>query len=411
VTRPRLTRVATFVVVAGFVVGTGGTGPGSFAQLPLQIDLKDRFALMPAAMAAFFAVTGLVWNFKPLASVLMDVFPIGGSRRRAYLALAVGGALVSWTAFALVPSSLRAMVTAGLGVEVSLMLASVVLGAILVEAGQKDGATGRLTSLRLTAIFVGGIAAGPIGGWLATRPLWCTATLALALQGVLLTMSLTCVDEPRITERPRAREAIARLGAALKSRPLLLSAFVGFLVLAEPGFGTPLLYVQTQQLGQSSQFVGFTRMSESVAAACGGLLYGLLCRRIRLRGLLVGGVVVHALGALLFLALDRPTWQAIAIFAVSGACSSLVISPLWDLSARAAPAGFEGLAYALMMSALNAAQSASDVLGSVLYDRWNVGFRSLVWLNSLSTLAALFVLPLLPASLLDRADRVGPAPS
>jgi hypothetical protein len=399
-------RIATFVAVAGLVVGTGHTGAGAVAHLPLQIDLKDRLDLAPAKMAGFFAVASIPWDLKPFASAITDVFPIGGSRRRAYLVAAVIGAALSWAAFAFTPRSFGVMLAAALGVEVCVMLASVVLGGVLVEAGQRVGATGRLTSVRMTAIFGGGLAAGPIGGWLATRPLLYTAALAIGLQAALLIASLTCVEEPVVTEPLRLKDSLERLIAMFKSKQLVVSAIVGFLVLTAPGFGTPLLYRQTEELRHSAQFVGLTRMGGTLAAGAVAVAYGVLCRRVRLRHLLVVGVVAHAVSALLFLFFGSPTWQAMAIFSTYSGCTALVLLPLWDLSARAAPAGYEGLAYALMMSALNLAHSTSDVLGSILHDRWGVGFTSLVWLNSASTIAVLLLVPLLPAAIMDRADRL-----
>ena len=95
--RRRLALVAVSLFVSTFV------SDGKLAKLPLQFLLKDHLHVSPTQMAAFFALTGLAWYFKPLAGLLADAVPLWGSRRRNYLLVGGLGAGVLWALLGIVP--------------------------------------------------------------------------------------------------------------------------------------------------------------------------------------------------------------------------------------------------------------------------------------------------------------------
>ena len=97
---------------------------------------------------------------------------------------------------------------------------------------------------------------------------------------------------------------------------------------------------------------------------------------------------------------------AIVVESENGLIATFVTLALMDLAARATPSGSEALGFALMMSVLNVAQSLSDVFGSWLMDQHHVSFLKLVWLNAGTTALVLFVIPLLPSTLIERRDTI-----
>src|SRR6185369_11811010 len=106
---------------------------------------------------------------------------------------------------------LAAMVATNLG----LVVASTAVGGILVEAGQRAGATGRLSALRTGLDAVMALVAGPLGGVLAAAPAfgWTAAT------GAALTASLIPVALAGYDGRA-APLAAARTAATPSARPL-----------------------------------------------------------------------------------------------------------------------------------------------------------------------------------------------
>ena len=83
----RVLLYAAIVIVVG-IFATTLAQPQVLARLPLQNLLKNELHVTRTASASFFFLCGLPWYFKPLAGVLTDAFPIFGSRRKSYAAIA-----------------------------------------------------------------------------------------------------------------------------------------------------------------------------------------------------------------------------------------------------------------------------------------------------------------------------------
>jgi hypothetical protein len=76
-------------------------------------------------------------------------------------------AAVCWAGMALIPKTYNALLYGAILVNVFMVMASTATGAVLVEAGQAEGATGRLSSLRLFVQNVASTLNGYAGGKLA----------------------------------------------------------------------------------------------------------------------------------------------------------------------------------------------------------------------------------------------------
>jgi len=249
-----------------------------------------------------------------------------------------------------------------------------------------------------------GLVVGPISGFLAARAFGMTAGLGAAL---LLSLAVACfwlLHEPRVRrENNPALSAWKQLQALFRSGTLWSAAGMLFLVGVAPGFITPLYYYQTDTLKFSSQFIGNLAVVSSGLGMLGALIYGHACRRLSLRPLLIAGILFYAFGALCYLGY-RSRESALLIEGVSGLAFALAALPLYDLAARATPAGSESLGYALMMSLWNLAVGLSDLAGSWLFEQFHRQFMTLVWLNAGTTLLALVVVPFLPRVLLKGRD-------
>src|SRR5207248_5818451 len=112
-----------------------------------------------------------------------------------------------------------------------------------------------------------------------------------------------------------------------------------FLVYISPGFATPLTYRQTDVLHFSKQFIGNLGTVEGVMGLIGAALYAVLCRRVKLRWLLVISIATNAAGFLLFLIYTRDT--AILVHAVSGFVGVVAELALMDMAVRSTPPGCE----------------------------------------------------------------------
>lgn len=401
----RTPRRLLLMIAIGLSVSTF-VSDSRLAKLPLQFLLKTHLHLHPTQMAAFFGLTGLAWYFKPLAGLLSDVVPLGGTRRRHYLLLSGLGAGGLWAALAFAPHRYAPLVLTLIGANIFAVLASSVSGGLLVEAGQRQSRTGHMGALRETIIAGAVLVSQPLGGYLVGHAFGWTCGLGAVLFLGLVPATLLLLPELRALSAPGQFGAAlkSRLGPVFQSRALWLAAAFIFLKELSPGFGTPLFYYETDTLHFSAPFLGWLGALFQAMAIVGAATYAWACTRLPLSRLLVAGIVLSAGSSLLFLGFHSHA-SAVVIQAASGLLGIFASVALMDLAARATPRGGEAMAYSLLMSAFNLGLTASDLLGSRLYDTHHVSLHTLICVSAGTTLLCLLALPLIPRAVLERPDR------
>ena len=386
--------------------------PGVIGRLPLQLLLKNELHFNAQALAAFMVVTTFAWNVKPLAGILSDAFPLFGTRRRHYMLLGAGMAAICWFLMGLVPRASMPLLLTAFSANAFMVIASTVMGGLMVEAGRKYGISGRVTSIRQALQSTVSLGNGLLGGYLAATAFGWTVGIATALLLVLALATFFVLTERPVAVRDRDVLTNARreLSALFKSRTLWASGSFLALVYISPGFTTPLLYMQTDALHFSAPYIGLMESIEGAAGLIGALVYGVVCRRFNLRQLLTTAIALNVLATFLYLRYGHDTAPFIhATVGFAVICSELA---LMDLAVRSTPPGCESLGFSLMMSARNFALGGSDVIGSWLIDSRGWVFHELVWLNAGTTALVLFFIPLLPRAVMVRKDgEVAPDPA
>jgi predicted MFS family arabinose efflux permease len=374
-------------------------------DLPLKFILKDELHLNAQRISAFFAL-GVFSNYvKPLAGILTDSVPLFGTRRRHYLLFSLFLCGTGWLVLGIVPRQYTVMLVTFAITYTMVMVISTTLGGVMVEAGQRFQAAGRLTAQRIAMFRVGSLAGGPLGGKLATYPLLLALGGSAALHFLLIPIVYRYLREPGTATLKRHlwQEAGEQFRGLVKSKVVLAAALMIFLIAASPGFGTPLFFYQTNTLHLSKQFLGNLGLVGAAFGLLGASFYHRACRRLSVRHLLVASVILHALGTLFYFSYQSST-AAIAITALEGVTGTLAILPVYDLAARGTPRGSEALGYSVMMSVWNLTNSLSDWVGSTLFTRCGLTFHHLVWLNAGTTALVLLAVPFLPQALLQRKD-------
>jgi predicted MFS family arabinose efflux permease len=248
--------------------------------------------------------------------------------------------------------------------------------------------------------------AGPTGAFLSQFPFRLVLMLCALLYALPLPLFHRRLVEPPMPGNLRSRvlaDVWQQFRSLARSRTLWAAAGLVSLVIAAPGFGTPLLYYQVDVLKFTKSDIGILSLIGGIFGMAAAGFYAHTCRTIPLARLLTASIVIHAAGTLFYLAY-RSLPAAIVIAAIEGAAQTLAILPLYDLAARATPRGSEALGYSLMMSVWNLTASLSDLAGSYLHDRFHLTILHLVWLNAGSTALVLFAIPFLPAVLMRRRD-------
>ncbi len=377
----------------------------SIADLPLRFLLKDQLGLNAVRISMFFLIGNFTNYIKPVAGVLTDALPFMGTRRRNYILLGVGSGAFFWLALGLVHRSYADLLIVYTLFYVTVVITSTSLGGRMIEIGREYGAYGRLTAQRIGTFRVASVAGGLMGGWLAGNAFGITIGIASCPHILLFALYFRHMTEPKgskISREPVA-ESLRIVRLLISSRVTLAAGGMIFLIAASPGFGTALLFYQTNTLHFTKVFVGGLSSINAAFGLLGAWINYVLCRRRPVKVLLVGSVIAHAIGTLSFLHYTAAL-PAVIITAIAGISGTLAILPVYDLAARGTPAGAEAIGYAVMMSVWNATNALSDWTGSTLFDRLHFTFRHLVWVNAATTALVLFVIPLLPAVLLHAKD-------
>lgn len=400
--KPELFRWA--ILIGAGVFATTFPQPASL-RLPIQFLLKTQLHSSREGMASFFALATLAWYFKPFAGILTDSVPLFGTRRRYYMLLSAIGAGALWLAVGLLPHSYFGLLTSIIAMNSMLVIASTVVGAVMVEVGQRTSATGRLSSARYFVQNACVLLSGPIGGFLAAKSFGLTTVVGAVSSLSVVPIAWWLLREPRVEGKSGEAwtNAKQQFRILVRSSTLWAAAGLLFLVYIAPGFSTPLYYFQVDTLKLSQQFIGTLILLAGAFGLVGALLYGTVCRRLPLRWMLVGAIVLTTIGTLGYLFYHSGRAAAI-VESQNGLLGTLAELALMDLAARATPRGSEGLGFALMMSVRNGSMALSDVFGSWLIDQHHVSFFHLVWLNAGTTALVLLAIPLLPRQLIDRSD-------
>ncbi len=395
---------AALVIVAG-VLATTLAQTQVLARLPLQNLLKNELHADRTANAAFFFWAGLAWYLKPFAGILTDAFPLFGSRRKSYILISATLAALTWLVLIVTPHEYRNLLFVVIVINTFMMVTSTVVGGYMVETAQANSGSGRLTALRQFVQQACWIVNGPAAGYLASIAFGWTAAACGGVMFLLVPVILLFLREQRQPSDPRlllenARRQLVKIATA---RTMWGAAGLMALFYIAPGFATALFYKQQNDLHLGTQAQGFLQLIAGVCGVLAAVGYGILCRRLNLRTLLVGSMVFATAANLGYLFYNS-AGRAQAIEGLNGFGYTLAELALMDLAVRATPAGSEGLGFSLMVSVRNLALFGTDWFGSHLLDEYHFSFDSLVLANSLTTLIAVPLVFLLPRLLVIRKD-------
>ena len=249
-------------------------------------------------------------------------------------------------------------------------------------------------------MIIGAVVLGAVATWLFT--ISDTRNIGVSLFAMLGVFLLIVAIVFLPTNNAVLVRAQAQLAQIFESRTLWLAGGMLFLIYTVPGLYTALTYQQSDILHFNKEFIGFMASIEAASGVLAALAYVVLCRKINLRWLLLGGVGINASATALYLLYTHQTAPLVHI--VTGFSMILSELALMDLAVRSTPRGCEALGFALMMSMRNFGLGLSDVLATKLVDQFKVPFNSLVLMNVGTTLLILLFLPLLPKLITSTRD-------
>jgi hypothetical protein len=275
----------------------------------------------------------------------------------------------------------------------------------MVETAQATSGSGRLTAIRQFIQQACLVINGPAAGYFATIAFGWTAAACGGIMFLLVPVTILFLQEQRKRLDSRevfdnAKRQLVKIGTA---RTMWAAAGLMALFYIAPGFATALFYKQQNELHLSTQTQGFLQLIAGICGILAAVGYGISCRRLNLRTLLVWCMLLATaanLGYLFYSSMGR----AQAIEGLNGFGYTLAELALMDLAVRSTPAGSEGLGFSIMISVRNLALFGTDWFGSNLLDQYHLSFDSLVVANSATTLIAVPLVFLLPRLIVTRKD-------
>ena len=320
----------------------------------------------------FMSWVGFPWSFKPIYGLLSDFLPIAGYRRRSWLLLTGGAAVLGYGVTAFFPAartSTLVLLCCFATANLALAFTDVIVDAAMVETGQPLGITGRLQSIQWGCMYAAVALAKLAGGYLTTPNgqelalLLCTAigcgTLALTLWGV---------REPRYAIPPQdLGSALRAFGRAFQSPVILLGGGFLFLLNFNPFTGEVLNAYETNELKFSPETIGHLSSLQAWAQMGASFLYATYCTRIRFPWLVHASVAFGILPTVGYWGLHGTT-AAVPIFLLTGFAYQTATMIQLDLAARVCPPQIAGTMFALLMALSNSGISASSYFGGWWYD-------------------------------------------
>jgi len=407
-----------------FVQGIVEPTEGLLSQ-PIKSLLRN-WEYSAASAAWFVSILSLAWAIKPLYGLLTDFVPFAGSQRRSYLLLTTAVASISMTAVYFLPlTSDRAVLLLILLLPsaVAIAFSDVVIDAMMIEAGQRRGTTGRLQSIQWACMYAATIATGVGGGALSQwgmqqagfliAGLFCAVSLlavwllvreprqpANACEGTLPSKEGNVADGAKLS----VSRAIAEMRKTLRQPGVVAIGAFLFLWNFNPFSSTVLYYYSIGALNFSEQFVGMLTSWHAVGLLAGSILYGVICRMIPVPWLVHGSIVTGVLATIAYWGYRDPT-SGVVISLAAGVVYAIGSLIQLDLAARICRPETAATTFALLMSLTNLSAALSQGVGGSIYEamvqRWGYAsaFQVLVAVGALFTAGCWLLIPLLSRAL------------
>jgi MFS family permease len=396
--RTAFDRLMLFFALVYVVEGVGQIS-GLIAQ-PLSFYLKAAHGWTALQVTGVLAIFNLPWIIKPVYGVLSDLVPLFGYRRKNYLIaanlVATGGFL--WATQLTQPS---ALVWALQLTAYAMAISSTVCGAVLVENGQRLGASGRFVNQQWLWFNAAAMTAAIVGGQLVERlppaaALHAAAAIVAIAPAAVVLAAVFLIDEPKASiSVPALRGTLRALAAAVRKRELRIVGIFLFLYYFSPGLTTPLYYAMTDSLKFSQAYIGILGSIAAAGWVVGALLYRRLFGDLSSKRLLNVSIALGTLATAAYLCLFNEASAAILSFCGGFAAMVATVATV-TLAADYCPPRSEGFSFAVMMSLINLATASADIVGSFLFDHVFANrLTPLILVSAAFTAFAFVLVPLL----------------
>jgi Major Facilitator Superfamily len=333
--------------------------------------MKNQLHATASEVASFRLLTAIPVYVAFLFGFARDWWsPFGLKDRGFFLLFApLSAATLLWMAYS--PLSYPRLFGGMLLVMISFRFVSAAYQGLLALVGQERLMSGRLSALWntcswLPAVF-GAYASGYLTEHLQPRQ---TFTLVAVLS---LVIGLLGLCKPRAVfhhtyDRPQAKSGdfIGDIKRLVKHRPIYPAIIIMFLYQFAPGASTPLQFYLSEKL-HAPDAVYADHLAIFLASNIPMfLLYGYLCKRVRLKKLLWLGTFITLPQAIPYALIHSPN-QALLAAVPIGVMGGIAQAAYSDLAMRSCPPGLQGTLMMMVAGVWVLSFRGSDLLGSWIY--------------------------------------------
>jgi MFS family permease len=411
------TRILIYVGVLLVLLGFGSPA-GGLIGLPISFLLKNKLHLKAHEMAVFGLLAGAPACVSFLFGFARDTWNPLGMRDRGFMVLFGGLCAGLYVMFAFVPVSYQSLLVANLLLGTAFLFVSSAQNGLTSVLGQQHVMSGQVSTAWNIFGSLPGIAALILGGSLsdlmesyddvrAARLLFLVGAAIMALVALYGLWKPAAVFENLQMERTSDTHAVDDIKRLVRHWPIYPALLIWSLWNFAPGAGTPLqYYLQDTLRAQDSQWAHWNAIF-AVSFIPTFLVYGFLCRKYKLKPLLLWGTVVAVPQFVPLLFIHSVTGALIAAAPI-GLMGGVATAAYLDLMIRSCPRGLQGTLLMMSFAFSAIVTGLGNLLGTVLYDHFG-GFTVCVIAITVVYALILPVLLLVPKRLIDTADGQTPA--
>jgi MFS transporter len=411
---PLPVRQRIFLYLGILIVLLAFGGPsGGLIDIPVSFFLKNRLHLQAHEVATFRLLAAAPLYFSFVFGFIRDMWNPFGMKDRGFMLLFGGLTAFLYVGFAFVPMGYAALLAATVLLTISFLFVSSAQNGLTSAIGQQHAMTGQISAawnvfLSMTtvaALLIGGELSGLLEGRNADEAV---RILFVAGAAIMTGVALYALWKPadvfdNVTiESDGDGHPVTDLMRLLRHWPVYPALLIWLLWNFAPGSATPLQYHMQNVLKATDAQWGQWNAIFAASFIPTFIVYGLLCRKVPLKTLLLWGTVAAVPQMVPLLWIQSVPGALVAAVPI-GLMGGVATGAYLDLLIRSCPRGLQGTTLMMSGSLYFVAQRFGDVLGTNLYDHHG-GFAVCVIAITVVYALILPTLLLVPKSLVATAD-------
>ncbi len=411
-------RHGIFLYLGILIVLLAFGGPaGGLIDIPISFFLKNRLHLSANEVATFRLIAAIPLYLSFVFGFMRDMWNPLGMRDRGFMLLFGGITGLLYVLFAFTPMNFATLLLAVIVLTASFLFVSSAQNGLTSVIGQQHAMTGQVSAVWNVFLSIPTVGALLVGGRLsglleekdpdqALRILFLVgAAIMIMIAAYALWKPADVFDNIRV-ENGTGRHPVDDLKRLARHWPVYPAMLIWLLWNFAPGSTTPLQYHLQNTLHATDAQWGEWNAIFAASFIPTFIVYGLLCRKLPLKTLLLWGtfIAVPQMVPLLFI---NTVTQALVAAIPIGLMGGLATGAFLDLIIRSCPRGLQGTTLMMSWSFYYVVSRFGDVLGTQLYDRYG-GFSVCVIAITIVYALILPALLLVPKHLIATADGQAP---